>query len=73
MDLVEVDPVGAEALEAGVALLGDPAARVAELVRVVAHRAVDLRGEDDVVAPAFERLVSWCIAPSVICCAAVSP
>jgi aryl-alcohol dehydrogenase-like predicted oxidoreductase len=30
----------------------DPAARVAELVGVVAHRAVDLGGQDDVVAPA---------------------
>ena len=34
----------------------DPAARVAELVRVVAHRAVHLGREHDVVAPAFERL-----------------
>ena len=35
----------------------DPAARVAELVRVVAHRAVHLRGEHDVVAPpARQRL-----------------
>jgi hypothetical protein len=38
-------------------LLHDPAPRVAELVRIVAHRAVDLGGEHDVVAlAAGERL-----------------
>ena len=52
VDLVEVDPVGAEPAQAVLDLAHDPAARVAELVRVVAHRAVDLRGEHDVVAPA---------------------
>ena len=56
VDLVEVDPVGAEAAQAGFALLDDPAARVAELVRAVAHRAVHLGREHDLVAAAFERL-----------------
>ena len=52
VDLVQVDVVGAEAAQAVLDLADDPAARVAALVRVVAHRAVDLRGEHDVVAPA---------------------
>src|SRR4051812_14372559 len=52
VDLVEVDPVGAEPPQAVLDLLDDPAARVPELVRVVAHRAVHLCCEHDVVAPA---------------------
>ena len=51
VDLVEVDPVGLQALQRGLDLAHDPAPRVAGLVRVVAHRAVELGGEDDVVAP----------------------
>ena len=55
--LVEVDPVGVQALERRLDLAEDPAPRVARLVGVVAHRAVELRREDDVVAPpAGERL-----------------
>ena len=58
--LVEVDPVGAEAAEARVDLLHDPAARVALLVRAVAHAAVELRGQDDAVAAAArERLADY--------------
>ena len=57
VDLVEVDPVGLQAPQRVLDLADDPAAGVAALVGVVAHRAVDLRGEDDVVAPpAGERL-----------------
>ena len=56
MDLVEVDPVGAQAAEAVLHLAHDPAPRVAELVRVVAHRAVHLGGQHHVVAPALQRL-----------------
>src|SRR3954454_18574929 len=57
VDLVEVDPVGAEAAQAVLDLGDDPAARVAELVGVVAHGPVDLGGEEDAVAPpAGQRL-----------------
>jgi len=57
VDLIEVDPVGPQAAQAVLDLLDDPAARVAELVGVVAHGAVHLGGEDDVLAPAAgERL-----------------
>ena len=52
VDLVQVDPVGAEPAQAVLDFAHDPAARVAELVRVVAHRAVHLGREHDVVAPA---------------------
>ena len=51
VDLVEVDPVGLQAAQRGLDLADDPAPRVARLVGVVAHRAVDLRREHDVVAP----------------------
>ena len=57
VDLVEVDPVGPQPAQRVLDLLDDPAARVAELVGVLAHRAVDLGREHDVVAPAAgERL-----------------
>ena len=56
VNLVEVDPVRAEPAEAVLALLDDPAARVAALVRAFAHRAVHLRGEHDLVTAPFERL-----------------
>ena len=57
MDLVEVDPVRAEPAQAVVHLAHDPAARVAELVGVVAHLAVELGGQHDVVAAAsLQRL-----------------
>ena len=52
VDLVEVDPVGAQPAQAVLDLLDDPAARVAELVGIVAHLAVDLGGQDRVVTPA---------------------
>ncbi len=51
MDLVEVDPVGLQALQRGLDLAEDPAPRVAGLVWIVAHRAVELGGEHDVLAP----------------------
>src|SRR5215217_4819515 len=57
VDLVQVDPVRAQPAQAVLHFTDDPAARVAELVRVVAHLAVDLGGQDDVVAlPVRERL-----------------
>ena len=54
--LVEVDPVGAQAPQRALDLADDPAARDAALVGVVAHRSPELRGQDDVVAAALERL-----------------
>src|SRR3954454_5019510 len=56
MDLVEVDPAGLPPPEAVLDLARDPAPRVALLVGVVAHRAVDLRREDHVVPALPERL-----------------
>jgi hypothetical protein len=56
MDLVEVDPVGLEPPQGVLDLADDPAPRVAELVGVVAHRAVHLGREHDVVAAPGERL-----------------
>jgi hypothetical protein len=58
VDLVEVDPVGAEPAQRVVDLADDPAARIAAPVRdLLAHREVHLGREDDVVAPpAGERL-----------------
>ena len=56
VDLVEVDVVGAEPAQAGLALADDPPARVAVMFGSVAHRAVHLGREDDVVAAAGERL-----------------
>ena len=52
VDLVQVDPVGSQPPERVLHLRDDPAPRVAALVGVVAHRAVDLGGQHDVVAPA---------------------
>ena len=56
MDLVEVDPVGAEPAQAVVDLGDDPPAAVAPPVGLLAHRHVDLGGEHDVVAPAGDGL-----------------
>ena len=57
VDLVEVDPVGAQPPQRVLDRTDDPAPRVALLVGVLAHRVVELGGEDDVVAPAAgERL-----------------
>jgi hypothetical protein len=52
MDLVEVDPVGVEPSQTVLDLLDEPAARVGELVRVIAHRSVDLGRENHVLAAA---------------------
>jgi hypothetical protein len=49
VDLVEVDPVGLQALEALLNLLDDPAPGVAATVAALAHLEVDLGGEHDVV------------------------
>ena len=55
VDLVEVDPVRLEAPQAVLDRARDPAARVAELVRIVAHLAVELGGQHDVVALAARQ------------------
>jgi hypothetical protein len=57
VNLVEVDPLGAEPAQAVLHLHDDPPARVAELVGVIPHGAVNLGGQHDVVpASALERL-----------------
>ena len=56
VDLVQVDPVGAQPPQRVLHLADDPAPRAALLVRVGAHRAVELGGQDDVVAATGERL-----------------
>ena len=56
VDLVEVNPVGLQAPQRVLDLGHDPAPRVAPLVRVIAHRPIDLGREHDVVAAALERL-----------------
>jgi len=55
VDLVEVDVVGAQPAEAGVALRHDVHAREPDLVRPVAHPAAHLRGHDDIRPPHAER------------------
>ena len=52
MQLVEVDPVGAEPPQRVLDLVDDPAARGAAAVGVVAHRHPELRRQHDVVAAA---------------------
>src|SRR6202165_3099706 len=54
MDLVEVDPVGAEAAKAVLDLDRDPATGVAAPVDVVAHAAVELGRQDDVIPAPLE-------------------
>jgi hypothetical protein len=55
--LVEIDPVGFQAPQRRLDLAYHPAARVPGLVGVLAHRAVELRSEHHVLAPAAgERL-----------------
>jgi hypothetical protein len=57
VDLVEVDPVGAEPFQRVLDLADDPAARDTPLVGVIAHRPPRLGGEHDIIAPAAgERL-----------------
>jgi len=56
VELVEVDPVGAQAPEAVLDGEDDPAARAAPLVRVGAHRRRELGRDDHAVAPSRERL-----------------
>ena len=58
MDLIEVDPVGAQTPQTPLDLLRDPPARVAELVRVVAHGPVDLRCKHHVVPAALQKRLS---------------
>jgi hypothetical protein len=57
VDLIEVDPVGLQPPQTVLHLPDDPAARVAELVRVITHRAVHLGRQHHVLAaPPFERV-----------------
>jgi hypothetical protein len=56
VDLIEVDPVGVQPPQGVLDRPHDPAPGAAAAVGVVAHRVEELRGEDDVVAPALERL-----------------
>src|SRR6202008_631108 len=57
VNLAQVDPVGPQPAQAVLDLAHDPAPRVAELVGVIAHRAVHLGRQDDAVAPtARQRL-----------------
>ncbi len=56
MDLVEIDVIGLEAAERALDGLDDPAPRIALLVRILAHGAMHLGGEHDLVATAFQRL-----------------
>jgi hypothetical protein len=56
VDLVQVDPVGPQPPEAVLDLPDDPAPRVAPAIGAVAHREMHLGGEDDLVAPAPQRL-----------------
>ena len=50
MDLVEVDVIGAESLQAGVDLSHDRLARQAGAIRAGAHPAIDLGGDHDLLA-----------------------
>ena len=50
--LVEVDVIGLQAAQAGVARVADVARREAAVVGPLGHRAVDLRREHDLLAPA---------------------
>jgi hypothetical protein len=56
VDLVEVDPVGAEPAQRVLDGLDDPAPGAAAPVRVIAHRHEELGGEHDVVAATLEGL-----------------
>ena len=56
VDLVEVDPVGAEPAQRVLDLADDPAAGAATVVEVVAHRHERLGREHDVVAASREGL-----------------
>jgi hypothetical protein len=50
VDLVEVDPIGGQPPQRVLDLGDDPASRDASAIGVLAHRAIDLRGQHDVVA-----------------------
>jgi hypothetical protein len=49
--LVEVDPIGPKAAQAVLHLAHDPTPGVALVVGVVAHRRVELGGQEDIVPP----------------------
>jgi len=72
--LVQVDPVGLEAPQRGLALADDAGGQQLALVGPVAHRPVDLGGDDDLVAapaalgePAADDLLgdALALAPAV--------
>jgi hypothetical protein len=56
MDLVQVDPVGAQAPEAVLDRLEDPTPRVAAAVAAFTHLEVHLGGEHDLVTAPAQRL-----------------
>ena len=56
VELVEIDPVGAEATQRVFDFGDDPAARTAAVVKVLVHRHPKLGRQHDVVASALERL-----------------
>jgi hypothetical protein len=56
VNLIKINVVGLQAAQRILHLAGQPASRIALLVRIIAHREVRLGGEHDVGAPAFESL-----------------
>ena len=54
VDVVQVDPVGTEAAQAGLASPQDVPAGLADVVRAVAHPGVHLGADEDLVAPTSE-------------------
>jgi uncharacterized protein (DUF2336 family) len=56
MHLVQVDVIGAQTPERVLDRAHDPLARAAAVVGLVVHRHEELRGEDEIVAAALERL-----------------
>jgi hypothetical protein len=56
VDLVEVDVIGLQPAQRTLHGTGDPAARIALLVRIVAHRSMHLGGQHHMLAPALQRL-----------------
>ena len=56
MYLIEVDVIGSQTSERVLDRAHDPLARTAAVVGLVVHRHEELRGQDDIVAAALERL-----------------
>ena len=56
MDLVKIDVVGLKTAQRRLHGLCDPTARIALLIRILAHCAVHLGGQHDISATTLERL-----------------